>query len=88
MNRADLGVAAFAQVIDGRFDIFRGGAQRNENGIGVLGLILRNQAVVAPRQLSEIFVSLFQKLQNRFGKIIAPRDNALHVVLLILHRAE
>ncbi|MCG3162480.1 MAG: hypothetical protein JMDDDDMK_03735 [Acidobacteria bacterium] len=33
-------------------------------------------------------VSLFQKIQNRFGEVIAPGDNALHVMLLVLNRTE
>ena len=51
-------------------------------------LYLRDQAVVTPRQLSEILVSLFQELQNRFGKVIAARHHALHVVLLVLDGAK
>ena len=64
VNRADFRVALLPQIVDGRLDILRRGAERDEYSVRVLGLILSDQAIVAAGQLSEIFVGLFQELRE------------------------
>ena len=43
---------------------------------------------MAAGQLAEILVGVFKELQNRLGEVVAARDDALHVVFLVLHRAK
>src|SRR4051812_4229456 len=45
VDRAGFGVALVAQVIAGGFDVFRRATERDENGIGVFGLIFGNQMI-------------------------------------------
>ena len=59
-----------AQVVDGRLDVFRGRTERYEHGVRIVGLVLADQAVVAARQLAEVFVGLFEEVQNRLGEIV------------------
>ncbi len=40
VDGADLDAAGLAQVIDGGFDVFSGRAERDEDGVGVVGLVL------------------------------------------------
>ena len=51
-------------------------------------LYSRDETVVAAGQLAELLVRLLEELQNRLGEVVAAGDDALHVVLLVLHRAE
>src|SRR2546426_12370732 len=51
-------------------------------------LVLRDQTVVAARQLAELFVSLLEELENRLGEVVPAGDDALHVMLLVLNRTE
>ena len=41
VDRTDLGAPGLSQVVDRRFTIFSRRAQRNEDGIGVLGFVFR-----------------------------------------------
>ena len=88
MDGADLDAARFAQVVDRGFDVFGRGAERDEDRIGVVGLVFGEQAVVAAGELAEVLVGVFEELQNRLGEVVAPRHDALHVVFLVLHRAK
>ena len=88
VNRPDLRAARLAQVIDRRFDVFRGRSQRDEHRVGVLGLVLADQAVVAARQPAEVLPGRFEEMENRLDEVVAAGDDALHVVLLVLHRTE
>ena len=47
-----------------------------------------DQAVVAAGQLAEVFIGVFKELQNRLGEVVASRDDAVHVVFLVLHGAK
>ena len=40
VNGADLDAAGLAEVVDGGFDVFGGGAEGDEDGVGVVGLVL------------------------------------------------
>src|SRR4051812_25206919 len=80
VNGADLYSLAFAEVVDGSFNVLRGGAEGDEDGVGIVALVLRDKAVVAASQFAEIFVRIFQELQDRFGEVIAPRDDSVHIV--------
>ena len=40
VDGADFDAAGLAQVVDGGFDVFRGGAEGDEDGFGVVGLVL------------------------------------------------
>ena len=88
VNRTNFGVAPLPQIVNGRLDIFSRRAERHKYRVRVLRLIFSDQAIVAAGQFSEIFVGLFQELQNRLREIIAARHDALHVVFLILHGTE
>ncbi len=77
-----------AQVVDCGLDVLRGRAERDEDGVGVVGLVLGDEAVAAAGELAKVLVGFFKELENRLGKVVAPRDDALHVVFLVLHRAE
>ena len=46
------------------------------------------QAVVAAGELAEVFVGVFEELQDRLGEVVAAGDDAVHVVFLVLHGAE
>ena len=88
MDGADLDAAGFAQVVDGGFDVFSGGAEGDEDGVGVVGLVLADEAVMAAGEFAEVLVGVFEEFENRLGEVVAPGDDALHVVFLVLHRAE
>ena len=88
VDGADGNAAGLAQVVDGGFDVLGSRAERDEDGVGVVGLVLGQEAVVAAGEIAEVLVGVFQELKNRLGEVVAPGDDALHVVLLILHRAK
>jgi hypothetical protein len=44
--------------------------------------------MMPPRFLPVVRVRLLEELENRLGEIVAPRDDALHVVFLVLHRTQ
>ena len=88
MDRAYLRIALLAQVIAGRFDVFRRAAKRHEDRVGVFCFILGDELVTAPGQLAKFFVNLFEELENRLVEIVAAGDHAVHVVFLVLDGAE
>ncbi len=88
VNRPDRDAALLAQVVHRGFDVLRGRTQRHEHGVGILGLVLGDQSVVTAGQITEVLIGCFQELEDRLGEVVATRDHALHVVLLVLHRAE
>ena len=88
VDGADVDAARLAEVVDGGFDVLGGRSERDEDGVGVVGLVLGDQAVVAAGELAEVLVSGFKELENRLGEVVAAGDNALHVVFLVLDRAE
>ncbi len=77
-----------AQVVDRSLDVFRGRAEGDEDGVGVVGLVFGDEPVVAAGELAEILVSVFKELEDRLGEVVAARHDALHVVFLVLHRAK
>ncbi|MDZ4802674.1 MAG: hypothetical protein SGI92_31315, partial [Bryobacteraceae bacterium] len=88
MERAHLRAPPLAQVVDSGFNILRGRPQRHEDRVGIVGPVLADQTVVTACELSEVLVSLFQELQYGLGEVVPPRHNALHIVLLVLDRAQ
>ena len=88
MNRPDFRAPRLAQVVDRGFDVFRGGAERHEDRVGILGLVLADEAVVPARQLAEILPGRLEEVEDRLDEVVAPGDDALHVVLLVLHGTE
>jgi hypothetical protein len=48
VDGADACVARLAQVIDRGLDVFSGRAERDEDRLGVVGLVLADEAVVRP----------------------------------------
>ena len=88
VDGADGDAAGLAQVVDGGFDVFSGRAEGDEDGVGVVGLVFGDEAVVAAGELAEVLVGGFEEVENRLGEVVAAGDDALHVVFLILHGAE
>ncbi len=88
VDGADLDAAGLAQVVDGGFDVFSGRAEGDEDGVGVVGLVLGEQAVVAAGELAEVLIGGFEEVEDRLGEVVAAGDDALHVVFLVLDRAE
>ena len=88
VDRPHLGAAGLPQVVDGRFAVLGGGSERYEHRVRIVGLVLGDQAVVAPRQAAEFLVSVLEEGENRLDEVVAPGHDALHVVLLVLHRPE
>ena len=87
MDRPDL-LALRAQVVDGGLDVLGGRAEGDEDGLGVVGPVLREEPVVPPRQLPELGVGRLEHRQDRLAELGAVRDHPVHVVLLVLHGAE
>ena len=79
---------ARAQVVDRGLDVLGRRAERHEHRVGVLGLVLADQPVVTAGQLAEILVRRLEEIEDRLDEVVAARDDALHVVLLVLHGAE
>ena len=88
VNRADRCSTSLAHVVHGGFDIFGSRAQRDKDGLGIVALVLREQPVVAAGQIAELLVCSFEHFEDWLDEVIAPSHDALHVVFLILHRAE
>ena len=88
MDRSDLLAPSLTDVIDGRLHVLRGGADRHEDGVGVVAVGLTEQPVVAPRQLRELLVGIFQEPENRLHEVVSSRRDPLHIVLLVLHRPQ
>ena len=51
-------------------------------------LVFGEQTVVTAGQPAELGVGLFEEAEDRLVEIVAARDDAVHVMLLVLHRAE
>ena len=88
VDRAHLHAPLLAHVVDRGFDVFRRRSQRHEHRVGIVGLVLAHQTVVAARELAELPVRVLEELQDRLDKVVPPGDDALHVVLLVLDRAK
>jgi len=72
VNGADRSAAVFAQIVDRSFDIFSSRTEGDENGLGVVGFVLGDEAVAASGQLGKLLVSVFKELKNRLGEVVAP----------------
>ena len=88
VDGADLRVALLAQVIACGLDVVRGATERDEHRVGIVALVLVNQAIMAAGQPAEFGVGVLQELQDGLVEIVAARHHAVHVVFLVLHRAE
>ena len=88
MDRSDRRARSRPQIVDAGFDVLRRRSERDKHGVRVLGLVLGDEAVVAAGQLAEVLVGVFEEFENRLGEVVAAGDDALHVVLLVLHGTE
>ncbi len=88
MDGADAGITGLPEVVDGGLDVFCGGTEGDEDGVGVLGFVLGDQAVIAAGEVAEVLVGGFEEIQDGLGEVVAPRHHAVHVVFLVLDRAE
>jgi hypothetical protein len=70
VDGADADAAGLAQVVDGGFDVFSGRAERDEDGVGVVGLVLGDEAVVAAGELAEILVGGFKEFRIGSAKLL------------------
>ncbi len=85
VDGTDFDAARLAQVIDRGFNVLCRGSERDKDSVGVVALVLRDQAVAAASELAEVFIGIFKELQDRLGEVVSARDNAVHVVFLVLH---
>jgi hypothetical protein len=61
---------------------------RNEDRISVLGLVFLNEPVVASGEPAELGHGLPDHAEDGFVEIVPAGDDAVHVVLLVLHGPE
>ena len=87
VDRSHLGIALIAQIVAGGLDVLRRAAKRDEHRVGVVGLVLVQQPVTAAGELRELLAALLDEAKDRLVEIVAPGHHAVHVVLLVLHRA-
>ena len=87
VDRSHLGIALIAQIVAGGLDVLRRAAKRDEHRVGVAGLVLVQQPVTAAGELRELLAALLDEAKDRLVEIVAPGHHAVHVVLLVLHRA-
>ncbi len=88
VHDAEFDATGGAQVIDRRLDVFRGGAQADEDRVGVLDVVRADLAVVATGELREFLTGLVEEPEDRLDEVVPARGDAVHVVLLILDRAD
>jgi hypothetical protein len=88
VNRADFDIALLAQIIAAGLDIVRRATEGNENRFRVGRLVFGDQAVTAAGQAPEFLVGVLEELEDRLVEIVAAGHDAVHVMLLVLHRAE
>ena len=88
VNRAHLRIAPLAQVVHRRLDVLGGRSERHEHRLGILGSVLTDQAVKAAGQVAEIVIRVSEEVEDGLGEVVAARDHALHVVLLVLDRTQ
>ena len=88
VDGAHLRAPVLAHVVDRGFHVFRGRSQRHEHRVGIVGLVLAHQTVVAAGEPAELPIRVLEELQDRLDKVVPPGDDTLHVVLLVLDRAK
>ena len=88
MNGSHLGIALFAQVIAGSLHVFSRTTERHKHGVRVFGAVFLNQAVAAASELGKFIIALLQRAEDMLIEIVPARDGSVHVMLLVLHRAE
>ena len=88
MNRSHLGIALFAQVIAGSLHVFSRTTERHKHGVRIFGAVFLNQAVAAASELGKLLIALLQRTENMLIEIVPARYGSVHMMLLILHRAE
>jgi hypothetical protein len=71
VDGADRDAASLAQVVDCGFDVFSGGPERNEDSVGIVGLVFADEAVAAASELAEVFVGGLKEVKNRLGEVVA-----------------
>ena len=87
MDRSHFGIALITQIVAGGLDVLRRASKRDEHRVGVAGLVLVQQPVTAAGELRELLAALLDEAKDRLVEIVAPGHHAVHVVLLVLHRA-
>src|SRR5438105_2131950 len=80
--------ALAAQIIAAGLDVLRRTTERDKDGVGILGLVFGDEMIIAAREVAKFFISLFEKLENRLVEIVAAGHHAVHVMLLVLDRAQ
>ena len=88
VDGADLGVALFAEVVAGGLDVVGGAAEGDEDGVGVGGFVVREEAVGAAGEAGELGVGRGEHRKDGLVEIIPAGDDAVHVVFLVLDGPE
>ena len=86
VDRSHLHTPVLPHVVDRRLDVFRRRSQRHEDGVGVVGLVLADQAVIATGQLGKVAIGILKELED--GREVVPRATPPACSALVLHRAK
>ena len=88
MNRSHLRIALFPQIITGSLHVFRRTPERHKHGFRIFCTVFLDQAVAPTGELGKFIIALLQRAEDVLTEIIPARDGSVHMMLLILHRAE
>src|ERR1043166_3767514 len=79
VDGADFGVALFAEIIAGGIDVFGGATERDEDGIGILGFVFGDEAVIAASEAAEFVIGVLEELEDGLVEIVAASDDTVHM---------
>ena len=87
MDGSNSSAAGRPQVVYRGLDIFCCGTKRHENRVGVFAHVLRQEAVMAACELAPFVIGFLEELVDRLDKAVSPGRHAIHVMFLVLDRA-
>ena len=88
VDGADLGIALLAQPVAGFLDVLCRTSERDEDRVCVLAFVFRDETVAAAGELTEFPVGVGEEPEDGLVEVVPAGDHTIHVVLLILNRAE
>ena len=87
MDGADSSAASRPQVVYRSLDVLCRGAKRHEDRVGIFAHVLGQEAVMAACELAPFVIGLLEELVDRLDKAVSPGRHAIHVMFLVLDRA-